>query len=569
MGEKDHMGVPMVQTKARRRSSLIWGALLAILLGVAAAFFVLAMPIHMLETVTTATRLSKLMVQAEPPISPNDRTLLSVLAGIFIAAVGWVLLDWLLFGKAGLSAIVPTRDDDFEDEDDDAFRPTDPLDLIGGAPAPLSRQNDWSAEMAGDPRRPLSARTDIGDPPAAAAPFLPGVTDNLPPLGQILPGAGVAAPPLSPAFGASPIQPPPLFPQQPAPASAWGGDPLPAGRGSWPPLDDDTVGVPLVPPAAPSPPAEPVAKTSPVIASIMPSWLPAPGARVDDASTTGDAAEDPALSPAAPAAPAEAVAASDAGTSSPVADGDPSPILSAFPPSAAAASAPPEVFDLGVAAFAPAEPVQDQKPEVPLDLNFAPSVSAGRAHEGSAVEPLTPSFVSPEMPSVSAAPIYPLAEEPVRPAMPRAPTPGLDRARLEDLLERLERSLENRRAAAAARPPAGAGEAWAPQSPPAAAPLPVQARAVPDAAAMPSVDSARTTMPAAEGIATSFAPNPPPSVHSEAEAVPVPLSEPAPSVAPLPAQRQQYAAGAGAANDALLEQPLHLTLEQLRQMIRR
>jgi hypothetical protein len=86
---------------------------------------------------------------------------------------------------------------------------------------------------------------------------------------------------------------------------------------------------------------------------------------------------------------------------------------------------------------------------------------------------------------------------------------------------------------------------------------------------MPSVDSARTTMPAAEGIATSFAPNPPPSVQSEAEAVPVPLSEPAPSVAPLPAQRQQYAAGAGAANDALLEQPLHLTLEQLRQMIRR
>jgi hypothetical protein len=37
----------------------------------------------------------------------------------------------------------------------------------------------------------------------------------------------------------------------------------------------------------------------------------------------------------------------------------------------------------------------------------------------------------------------------------------------------------------------------------------------------------------------------------------------------LPAQRQQYAAGAGAANDALLEQPLHLTLEQLRQMLRR
>ena len=56
MGEKDHMGVPMVQSKARRRSSLIWGSLLAILLGVAAAFFVLAMPISLLETITTMTR---------------------------------------------------------------------------------------------------------------------------------------------------------------------------------------------------------------------------------------------------------------------------------------------------------------------------------------------------------------------------------------------------------------------------------------------------------------------------------------------------------------------------------
>ncbi len=562
------MGVPMVQTKARRRSSLIWGTLLAILLGVAAAFFVLAMPIHMLETVTTTTRLSKLMVQAEPPISPNDRTLLSVLAGIFVAAVGWVLLDWLLFGKAGLSAIVPTRDDDFEDEDDDAFRPTDPLDLIGGAPAPLSRQNDWTG-MAGDPRRPLSARTDIGDPPIAAAPFLPGVADSLPPLGQILPGAGVAPPPLSPAFGAPSIQPPPLFPQQPAQASAWGGDPLPGGRGSWPPLDDDAIGVPLVPPAAPSPPVEPAAKAPPVIPSIMPSWLPAPGARADDASPAGDAVDEPTVSPAAPAAAAVPDAAIDAGPASPGPSVDPLPIISAPPPLAGATSFLPEAFDLRSGTFAPAEPVQGQEPEAPLDLNFATSLPTDRPHASPVADSPMPSFVSPVTPNISAAPLYPPVEEPIRPAIPRAAAPGLDRARLEDLLERLERSLENRRAAAAARPPAGAAEALAPQAPPSVAPLAVQTPVVPDARAVPSFDSGRTAVPAAESIATFFAPDPLPGARREAEAAPGPVSEPAPRLDPLPVKRPPAAAGPGAANDALLEQPLHLTLEQLRQMIRR
>lgn len=571
------MGVPMVQTKARRRSSLIWGTLLAILLGVAAAFFVLAMPIHMLETVTTTTRLSKLMVQAEPPISPNDRTLLSVLAGIFVAAVGWVLLDWLLFGKAGLSAIVPTRDDDFEDEDDDAFRPTDPLDLIGVAPAPLSRQNDWGAGMAGDPRRPLSARTDIGDPPIAAAPFLPGVADSLPPLGQILPGAGVAPPPLSPAFGAPSIQPPPLFPQQPAQTSAWGGDPLPGGRGSWPPLDDDAIGVPLVPPAAPSPPVEPAAKAPPVILSIMPSWLPAPGARMDEASPAGDAVNEPTISPtvsataAVPGADIDAGLGADidAGPASPGISVDPLPIISAAQPLAGATSFLPEAFDLASGTFVPAEPVQGQEPEAPLDLNFATSLPTDRPHASPVADSPMPSFVSPVTPNISAAPLYPPVEEPIRPAIPRAAAPGLDRARLEDLLERLERSLENRRAAAAARPPAGAAEALAPQAPPSVAPLAVQTPVVPDARAVPSFDSGRTAVPAAESIATFFAPDPLPGARREAEAAPGPVSEPAPRLDPLPVQRPPAAAGPGAANDALLEQPLHLTLEQLRQMIRR
>lgn len=563
------MGVPMVQTKARRRSSLIWGTLLAILLGVAAAFFVLAMPIHMLETVTTTTRLSKLMVQAEPPISPNDRTLLSVLAGIFVAAVGWVLLDWLLFGKAGLSAIVPTRDDDFEDEDDDAFRPTDPLDLIGGTPAPLPRQNDWAAGIAGDPRRPLSARTDIGDPPAAAASFLPGVDESLPPLGQILPGAGVAAPPLSPAFGAPPIQPPPLFPPQPSQASAWGGDPLPVGRGSWPPLDDEAVGFPLVPPAAPSPGAEPSAKNAPVAPSIMPSWLPAPGARVDDASSSDDAANEPILSPTASAIPAVADASVDSETVSSGNDVDPLPIISAAPPSAGATSFLPEAFDLASGSFAPAEPVQSQEPEAPLNLNFATPLPTDRPPASPAADALTPSFVSAVMPNIPVTPVYPQAEAPMRSAIPRAAASGLDRARLEDLLERLERSVENRRAAAAARSPAERADAPVPQARPSSAQSAVQMPAAPSALAVPSFDSGRTAAPVAESIPTYTAPDPLAGIGREADAASISSSEPAPSADRSPTQRQPAGAGPGAANDGLLEQPLHLTLEQLRQMIRR
>ncbi|MFD2501873.1 hypothetical protein ACFSTI_27620 [Rhizorhabdus histidinilytica] len=188
------------------------GVLLALLLGVAAAFFVLAMPIRMLETVTTFTRLSKLMVQAEPPISPNDRTLLSVLAAILTAGIGWVLVDWLVFGRAGMSTLIRTRDDDYEDEDEDHFRPTDPLDLVTPAEDPAA---EWPVPSTGDARRPLSARTDIGDPPPALDPFgapLAGLNQALPPISEILPGTGVSAPPLQPN-ALPPLIQPAAFPQ--------------------------------------------------------------------------------------------------------------------------------------------------------------------------------------------------------------------------------------------------------------------------------------------------------------------------------------------------------------------
>ncbi|MGC6328721.1 hypothetical protein [Rhizorhabdus sp. FW153] len=563
----------MVQSKARRRSSLIWGSLLAILLGVAAAFFVLAMPISLLETITTTTRLSKLMVQAEPPISPNDRTLLAVLAGILVSAVGWVMLDWLLFGKAGLSVIMPGREDDFEDEDDDAFRPTDPLDLIGHSGSPLAR-NDWApGNIASDPRRPLSARTDIGDPPPGGAPFLPGVGDAFPPAGQILPGAGVSAPPLPPVLGASPL--PPL---QPPSAPSWAADPLPAGRGSWPPLDETVLPETLIAPAAPvapSIPTPPAARAAPEVPPGMPSWLPAPGPRVDEGLSSADPAiEDGILSP--PGLPVSATAetsepASDplAGRLAPVAVPD---ILAAFSPASPVApemppveTAAPQVeppFELNVTAPEIAQPVEQPRPV----STIAPSLSPQEATRPASAPP------PPEWPASTASPLAtPVASN--RPVSARAGSAGLDRARLEDLLERLERSLEGRRAAAA-RAPAQPIPMVVPAPAPQPAPTPQPSVPVPPAFAAPVAPVVPD--PAGAPIAPMFGTVPDP--RFPADPVPSPLiapivfsaPEPPMPVAanPAPAARAQ-ASGNAPANDALLEQPLHMTLEQLRQMIRR
>ncbi|RYD87527.1 MAG: hypothetical protein EOP61_35410, partial [Sphingomonadales bacterium] len=256
----------MVQKQTRRRSSLIMGALLALLLGVAAGFFVLAMPIRMLETVTTFTRLSKLMVQAEPPISPNDRTLLAVLAGILTAGIGWVLVDWLLFGRAGMRTLIREREDDYEDEEGDSFRPTDPLDLVTSVTLP---SGDWAAAPTGDARRPLSARTDIGDPPPSSLPpgiqptAMPGIDQLLPPIDQILPGVGGSSPLLQPA-------PPPLI--QPAPVlDPFARIPQPPSGGVWggpvsPPADQ-----PVAPPPFNAPP--PAATGTPQPPASVSGWL--------------------------------------------------------------------------------------------------------------------------------------------------------------------------------------------------------------------------------------------------------------------------------------------------------
>ncbi|MHA3791050.1 hypothetical protein [Sphingomonas sp. YL-JM2C] len=475
----------MVQTKARRRSSLIMGTLLALLLGVAAAFFVLAMPIRMLETVTTFTRLSKLMVQAEPPISPNDRTLLAVLAAILTAGIGWVLVDWLVFGRAGISTLIRTREDDYEDEDEDHFRPTDPLDLVTPADDPGA---EWPMPSAGDARKPLSARTDIGDPPPALDPFgapLAGLNQALPPIGEILPGTGVSAPPLQPNALPPLIQPAP-FP----PASA-----------------QEPPSAPF-PEAAPAPeafrPAGPEPSDVPPPAGNLPSWMPAPGLRPD-----GQPADPlPAAfyeEPAEPAAPEPAAPE-------------------------------PEV-----------EPVFDPIVPPPLPESFAPPPLTAQPFADS--QP-APAVRPPDEPPVE-IPAAPAAAQPAQPVPPPRPLPepGFDRARLEDLLARLERGLQQRRAAAAAR---------------------AQAEQQQQAPIAPAAPVARQE-PAPVATPPQPLPEPPAAPPPIIEPVPVALRD-QPAAAPVAASILPVApprAVPELRNDDLLDQPLHVTLDLLRNMVKR
>lgn len=496
----------MVQKDTRRRSNLVLGVLLALLLGVAAGFFVLAVPIRMLETVTTFTRLSKLMVQAEPPISPNDRTLLAVLAGILTAGIGWVLIDWLLFGRAGMSTLIKPREDDYEDEDGDHFRPTDPLDLVSPVPLP---SKDWAPPPSGDARRPLSARTDIGDPPKQASPFdtpampQPGAGQLLNPFGQILPGVGGAAPPLH-----SNVPPPLRQSVVAAPSSGrqaaggvWGA-PDPAAPGatlpaSWPPLDLSTL-EPSVPAAGPVERA----------AASAPSWLPVPGARPDGGQPLNG--DEPVKSDTVP--------------------------LQFEPVAAAPTPVPPPLM-----------------PQPPVEIAVAPP------------EP-RPTFAPPVV-ALAPPPLAfeaPVASAPVPPAsttVPPLPEPGFDKVRLEELLARLERGLQNRRAAAAA------ARSSAPANPPAPAealtPAPQAATIAPVSPRVPPpVAYAAPLSEAAQAPTLGIAPAP----FQAVAPVPESIFAPQPPIMPPPSTLSSESV---ARNDALLDQPLHVTLDLLRSMVKR
>lgn len=523
----------MVQKQTRRRSSLVMGALLALLLGMAAAFFVFAVPIHMLEAVTTTTRLSRLMVQAEPPISPNDRMLLAVLAGILTTGIGWVLVDWLLFGRAGMRTLIREREDDYEDEDGDAFRPTDPLDLVAPVSLPTG---DWNPPTFGDTRRPLSARTDIGDPPRSGMVFgessgsAPGIDQQIPPINQIFPGAMGSAAAAPPPFQAPSLQspllqsivPPPLFPTAPAAnptpgvpqaqggAGLWGAPEsrdadgrLPA---SWPQLDLPGAEAARQEIATRSQPAvgSPLA-TEPIAG--MPSWLPAPGLRPE--------LEQPVESSIAPVAPIL-----------------PEPITAPVEP------APPAP----IVAPQPVPPLQGPAP-APAPVQFSSgSPAAPEAFLTRPGQQVVPPQHQAHQPPVLPAPAQ-------LPAIRTSSEPGFDRARLEDLLAKLERGLQNRRSLAApalqaptsvprAVPPAGYA------APPPVAPPPANVPAT------PPVD-VRATPPAFPQ------PQPEPLLHAYTPSSPQPL--------PAAAASQAF----GGSRDDLLDQPLHVTLDLLRSMVKR
>ncbi|MDB5685644.1 MAG: hypothetical protein JWR77_233 [Rhizorhabdus sp.] len=494
----------MDRKEVKRRNSLLMGISLALLLGAAAAFFVFALPQNLLERATVFVGLSRLMVQAEPPISPNDRALLAALAGIGTLGVGWVLIDWLLFGRAGMSALIRPREDDYED-DDEGYRPSDPLDLVTPAPSPI----DLPMPMINpaDARRPLSARTDIGDPPRAPV-FAPS---PVPTLGRQDLANGQVLPPLDQLFAEAaraPAPPPPPPPPVSIP------DPIAAGL-----LDPTNIfkglsahsAIPQ-PQQIPSPPPLNLAPADPLIPSpeagfpsAAPSWPPvAEGARIP---------ADPFAPPpvqiqphvAAPSGPPHR------------AEGTPDLRMESFPPDL------PELAESPFFAPTPPPSFTPAPPAAPVAFVPPPEPVART------LEPVLPA-PSPAAPPPVAEPDTSWAPPVVRAPAPAPPPSDMP---LEDMLARLERGMEKRRQALTiAAPPEVPAE-------PQRRPPPAYA-----AAPAPYRESPPPPMTVVPPAASSFE-------------APEPWTQP-PS--PAPSQQQD--------GDGLLDQPLNVALGVLRNLVR-
>jgi hypothetical protein len=549
------MGVKQV----RRRTSLLMGISLALLLGSAAAFLIFALPQYTLEKITVATRLAKLMVQAEPPISGDDRILLAILAGVGTTGIGWVLIDWLFFGRAGLSAFVRSRGDLYDDiEEGGAYRPSDPLDLV--LPGPIDGAG--SVPRASDARRPLSARTDIGDPPlsqpmhmqpampqphpAATSPLSPfaappSLDDLLPPLDRLAAAADTAPNPVEPVslLGLGPSGDPTLL------------DLGPASEAVVPPTLLDLQAAPASAPVVPQPPA--AAQMAPPAALLPASAIPPISAW-------------PPVPPQAPLSPpsvAPAMAVPQVAIPAPV------PVAPAWPPAAPPVVVPPSIAGADIfGSFPPELPRHDASLIMPLDVPpaAAPAVIASAQPSPVAQAPLPQApapIVAPEA-AIAVAPL-PVAPPPVAPpaqvaaieaAGGAAPdfTPDIfDRAPIEDLLNRLEGRIRQRRSPVRAALAAPSPEA----SPPPAPATPVVADDV-VGASLAQAEPARRPPP--PGFAsTRLVEFPPPA--SGPPAIAPALADVAPPVSvDVPT--------AGVDGDDLLDQPLYIALERLRGLIR-
>jgi hypothetical protein len=545
------MGVKQV----RRRTSLLMGISLALLLGSAAAFLIFALPQYTLEKITVATRLAKLMVQAEPPISGDDRILLAILAGVGTTGLGWVLIDWLFFGRAGLSVFVRSRGDLYDDiEEGGAYRPSDPLDLV--LPAPIDGVG--SAPRGGDARRPLSARTDIGDPPLsqpmpgmpqpqpAASPPLspfavpPSLDDLLPPLDRL---AAAAVP------ASSPVDPTSLL--GPAPS----GDPTLLDLGSARDVSSRPTLLDLQPvsepgSADPQPPATP---------QILPPAVPAPTAPIPPISAWPPVPlQAPATFP--PVTPGLAVP--------PVAAAVPEPVAPSWLPAAPPVAARPSITAADIfASFPPELPRHDASLIMPADVVPAVSLAKAPVAQPSPVPqaPFPPAAPAPIVtpPAAVALPPAPVAQPPVAP-VPQAPaietppvaavqdfTPDIfDRAPIEDLLNRLEGRIRQRRSPVRAALAAPSPEASSPAAPAVAA----------DAVVAPPPEPESVRRPLPPGFASNRLVEFPPPAPEPAVIEPAPADVVAPVPVDLPA--------AGIDGDDLLDQPLYVALERLRGLIR-
>ncbi len=154
--------------------------LAAAVIGVAAAAGVVLMPVPLLEGLVSDSGVTAVISAAEPPLGLTARAAIALGTGGLVAVFAWLAL-FILLGTRGLSVGRAARHLDSE-----------------SVPAPVIRRAD--AHPDANPRAPLLATRDLGEPFLGAAPalevekpasveplFAPVVRHPVPPAEQPLP----------------------------------------------------------------------------------------------------------------------------------------------------------------------------------------------------------------------------------------------------------------------------------------------------------------------------------------------------------------------------------------------